>query len=214
MPALRDLTGQRFGRLIVREREPSVKKDVQWRCLCDCGQETIAARGNLLNGSVSSCSCLRNTQGGHTGKHRLWKRWSSMIDRCTNPNSKDFRNYGGRGIKVCERWLSFPCFLEDMERSFTAGSTLEREENDGNYEPSNVTWASVKEQRNNTRRTTFLDTPFGRMSRSQAAERAGIPLALFISRHRQGWTISELFDPRYRVKLHKSRGRFTKAPRP
>lgn len=155
MPAFVDLTGKRFGRLtavsvvsMAAARKPDHKyQDTVWLCRCNCGIVKHVTRGNLKNGSTISCRCFRDVQGAHSHKHPLWKRWSIMHDRCNNPKSKDWRRYGGRGIKVCERWNSFPYFLADMEATFFVGATLDRyPNNDGDYEPDNVRWATPKEQ--------------------------------------------------------------------
>lgn len=202
----KDLTGQRFGRLIVVSivsRATRKSPETIWLCRCDCGIEKSVRRGNLRNGSTQSCGCYRNIQGGHSNKHPLWKRWSQMIDRCKNPESKDFHNYGGRGIAVCNRWHSFPFFLEDMEADYFDGATLERENNNGNYEPNNVRWATPREQTWNQRKTVFIDTPWGRLSRGEAAARANVPIGRFISRHRNGWDVERLFDPANREKMHR-----------
>lgn len=198
MGSFLNLSGVRFGRLIVvrLKSKASVRPyvDTMWICQCDCGVEKIVSRGNLKNGSTASCGCLRNTQGALTRKHKLWKRWEGMISRCVDPTNKDFKNYGARGISVCERWLYFPSFLEDVGASFFAGATLDRIKVNGNYEPGNWRWATAKQQQRNKRRALILiNTPWGRMSRADAAERAGIPVAVFTARVRRGWGADRLF---------------------
>lgn len=207
MPSFVDLSGHRFGRLLVvsvisKASKTSGKRiDTVWLCRCDCGKEHHVQRGNLKNGSVQSCGCFRNTQGGHSNKHPQWARWHHMIARCTKPSSKDYENYGGRGIIVCSRWRSFPLFLEDMGGTFFEGATLERNNNDGDYEPGNVRWATPQEQLWNQRKTVFIDTPWGKMSRGEAAKRAGVPIGRFISRVNNGWPMDRLFDPKNQEKL-------------
>lgn len=211
MPSFVDLSGARFGRLLVVEVSSRAVRAAHssdgkshgtvWKCRCDCGNEVTVTRGNLKNGSTSSCGCLRNTQGGLSRKHRLWKRWDLMISRCTNPSDKDFKNYGGRGIKVCRRWMSFPNFIADMDSGYFEGATLERTNNNGPYAPRNVKWATTQEQSWNQRKTAFIDTPWGRMSRGEAASRAGVPIGIFISRVKQGWSMDRLFDPANREKM-------------
>ncbi len=190
MPALRDLIGQKFGKLTVLSREPADPvKGAFWRCRCDCGNETIVSRGNLLNGSTNSCRCLRDTQGALTRRHPLWFRWSNMIERCSKERSKDYKNYGARGIRVCERWLNFRNFLADMEATFLRAMTIERKDVNGDYKPNNCIWATRKQQSRNTRFNLIIETPWGRMTAAEAAERVGIDKTLVANRIRRGWPV-------------------------
>lgn len=162
---LKDVIGRRYGRLIVLRRYRS-----RWLCLCDCGRETAAIGTELRSGRKRSCGCLRvDAHLRHGGMRRgqgpdgrgKWSReyasWAGMIWRCTNPQGQRYEDYGGRGIKVCRRWLCgttrkhpFECFLEDMGKR-PVGKTIDRIENDGNYKPNNCRWASPAEQRRNQR---------------------------------------------------------------
>lgn len=125
MPRLIDLTGQKFGRLLVIKRVDNNKHgQSMWLCLCSCGIEKIVCGGNLNNGNTQSCRCLNrekiniaNTTHGHRKNRKMsktYQSWSNIIQRCTNPNHKYYYNYGGREITVCERWMKFENFLEDM----------------------------------------------------------------------------------------------------
>jgi hypothetical protein len=148
MPAFKDLTGERFGKLTVIRLSEIKKAHLRWVCKCDCGKLTEVSAANIGK-CTKSCGCLRNTQGGLTRKHPLWARWSEMHSRCNNFSDK---NYGGRGIRVCKRWHSFKKFLEDVEATYFEGATMDRyPNNDGNYEPSNFRWATPLQQIHNRR---------------------------------------------------------------
>jgi len=140
--SLDNLAGQRFGKLVVVDRADGYK----WNCLCDCGQSKSVDTWNLTSGRQTSCGCVRRRHGMH--QSATYRSWTSMMDRCRNPNHVAFHRYGGRGIAVCERWHDFRCFLEDMgERP--EDRTLDRVDNDGPYEPGNCRWATASEQSKN-----------------------------------------------------------------
>ena len=153
-----EAVGKRFGRLVVlRIFYPSVHAKAE--CQCDCGSRTVANVNSLRTGVTKSCGCwrmvARRTHGGSGS--RLYKVWTSMIQRCTNPNDQRWKDYGGRGISVCARWEdAFEAFVNDMGPCFPGG-TVERINNDGNYEPSNCRWATKKEQARNTRRNHWVE---------------------------------------------------------
>lgn len=161
-----DLTGQKFGRfsvlkLLGRRIDADVKKNsLYWLCLCDCGTEREVVGKTLVAGESRSCGCLkselsskRNLKHGYgkAGKKKRgeYRSWDSMKGRCLNPNDDSYHQYGGRGITVCERWAnSFESFLIDMgERPL--GTTLDRIDNRGDYEPGNCRWATYLEQQSN-----------------------------------------------------------------
>lgn len=164
MPRLRELTGEHFGKLVVLARVGTDERGHIWRLRCECGNEVERRTADLMRTRrpPKSCGCLRHVgQNGrrwkHGQSHRASEResptygsWSAMIQRCTNPNSVNFADYGGRGITVCERWRDFQAFLADMgERP--KGMTLDRENNARGYEPGNCRWATRSEQNRNRR---------------------------------------------------------------
>lgn len=145
-----DLMGKRFGRLVVIADIPG-----KWLCQCDCGNQISATGTNLRIGDIVSCGCRKKDGFEHATKHgkrnsRLYVIWQGMIRRCGNKNSDQYVRYGARGISVCDRWKNFENFLADMGEP-PEGATIDRINNDGNYEPGNCRWASTKEQGRNKR---------------------------------------------------------------
>lgn len=161
-----DITGKRFGRLVVIERAANTKKgSAKWLCLCDCGKETIVRTSSLNNGGTKSCGCLQRehmTALGYARKKydsnsRLYHIWQSMKQRCLNSNHRRYNDYGGRGITVCEEWKnSFQVFYDwAMANGYKENLSIDRIDNDKGYSPDNCQWATMKEQRNNRRDSTF-----------------------------------------------------------
>lgn len=161
------LTGIRFGRLtVVKRAEDLVSRSgthrSQWLCLCDCGNEKVVQARFLIDGTTVSCGCYakeRNTEAHtkHGGSYgRMYRIWNGMKDRCYNPKNGRFNRYGGRGISVCPAWLnSFQAFHDwAIENGYDDDLSIDRINNDGNYEPGNCRWATPKEQANN-RSTSF-----------------------------------------------------------
>jgi len=159
-----DITGSRFGRLVAMAPGASTPQGIAWQFTCDCGNQIVRLAKAVRSGDPSkkSCGCLQreiwskrcstmNYRHGMTDTP-TWKTWSMMLDRCKNPNAPKFHHYGGRGITVCDRWLTFENFYADMGERPT-DLTLDRINVDGNYEPANCRWATHKEQRANRRPT-------------------------------------------------------------
>lgn len=162
----KDISGVRFGRLTVVEEvigEGKGKRGYKskWLCQCDCGNKTITFRNSLVSGHTKSCGCLKfevnadlhRTHG--LSKTRLWTIWVGMKDRCERKNNKNYSNYGGRGIKVCEEWkASFESFNEwALNNGYSDELTIDRINPEGDYCPGNCRWASRVEQTRNRRNT-------------------------------------------------------------
>lgn len=155
------IIGKRFGRLTVLGLDHISKNGATyWLCKCDCGNEKVVYRGSLTSGDIISCGCYRDEHKSEFGlKHgysndKMYIKWSGMVERCTNPNAKNYERYGGRGISVCEDWRNHPeSFIEwAYSNGYEEGLTLERINNDEGYYPENCKWATHREQQSNTRR--------------------------------------------------------------
>lgn len=176
----RDLTGQRFGRLVAVAREPENWKSY-WVCRCDCGAETRVLMDSLVRDHTRSCGCLLkdarrlNTRThGLSHKSPLYKTWTAVKERCYNPKSRYYRLYGGRGISLCDEWRDdFNAFLADLGDP-PPRMTFDRIDNDGNYEPGNCRWATKRQQASNRANSYKIQHDGGFVSLSHFAEIHGL----------------------------------------
>ncbi len=200
MVALKDLSGRRFGRwFVVGRAESGHRGSTMWKCVCDCGTERNVVSGNLLNGGSKSCGCRKADLAAEMSKRNIthglhdapeYQVWSQMKARCCNRRHRSYRYYGGRGISVCKEWLgSFKRFYSDMGPRPSSKHSLDRIDNDGNYEPGNCRWATRTEQANNTRRCQFVEFNGETKTVTQWAGQIGIPPDRLFYRLHKGWDV-------------------------
>lgn len=192
-----EMVGKRFGMLTVVERDHGVDMTgAYWSCKCDCGSIKTVRGTALRQGLISACGCIRRgvgrktmTKHGNYG-HPLYNTWHHMMNRCYKAKGGDLEMYQNRGIKVCDRWHDFKSFANDMgERP--PNKSLDRRDNDGNYEPSNCRWATAKEQANNTRKTLMFDWDGKRRSLSSLCDQYKKKKATVWARMKRGMTLKD-----------------------
>jgi hypothetical protein len=200
-----DVKGKRFHRLVAIEHKPSPSR---WVCQCDCGNTCEPAVHSLTSGAVKSCGCYgREKFLGRITKHgksrsKLHKVWTSAKQRCHNPNSTAFHYYGARGIRMCDRWQnSFEAFCQDMGPQPTPKHTLERIDNDGNYEPGNVRWATQAEQCLNHRRNVRISLGGVIKTLSEWSKESGLTKNGLKYRVKAGWPEQFLLQPANGLRL-------------
>lgn len=248
-----DVTGKRFGKLVVRRRLNVRHGLPEWKCDCDCGNTTVAHGHNLRSGRTSSCGCIahavRDLTGGRfgrwtviglfrmvRGRGAMWsvrcdcgsvgerrsdlltlgssrscgclnvdchkthgmkkspeyRVWRQLKDRCRNPRCKGYAAYGGRGILVCEEWASsFESFLADVGLRPSAAHSIDRIDNNGNYEPGNCRWATKREQQRNRRNTVMAFFRGKSLPLSEWCDRCGLSRFLVDGRIRNGWSVDD-----------------------
>ncbi len=199
---LKDYSGIVFGRLtalrlIERDR---VWNNHLWLFRCSCGTEKEIRLKSVRMGHTRSCGCLfsecmvkRNTTHGLTKKFpKEYRSWKDMRSRCRNPNNTDYRNYGGRGISICDRWDDFAAFVEDMGYR-PDGLTIDRIDTNGNYEPGNCRWASEKVQANNKRTNVRVTVEGETRTLQEWSDHFGIDRTKARYRLSQGWDMSDVF---------------------
>ena len=202
-----DLTGQTFGRLkVIRRAGVTANRKVLWECQCECGTTCTVRTAQLRSGKTQSCGCRRKelaleacTKHGCAGRGRESKEyriWQGMIERCTNPNEPHYKDYGGRGITVCQRWReSFAAFLEDVGHRPSDRHQLDRfPNNGGNYESGNVRWATRKQQMRNTRANKLLTYQGETLPMVEWCERLSLDYGKVSYRLRRGWSVAAAFQ--------------------
>jgi hypothetical protein len=197
-----DLTGQRFGKLVADKVVGSHRKGRVWRCTCDCGGTNDVPSERLRNGWTKSCGCravdhgryLSSLRVTHGQSHKVpeYNIWAGMKARCSNPRSKSWRRYGGRGIRVCAEWANdFEAFLRDMGPRPSPAHSLDRMDYDGDYSPKNCRWATMLQQNNNRSSNRVIEAFGERLSSAEWEDRTGVRAAVIRDRIDSGWDIEE-----------------------
>ncbi len=202
------MEGKTFGRLTALSYDHTEGKSAFYRCRCECGREIIVRGLSLRRGDTRSCGCLRrevtaqkNTDNQTHGMYnsKIYKTWVGIKTRCYNSNDNGYKNYGGRGITMYEPWINdfqaFYDYVSQLEHFGEEGFSLDRINNDGNYEPGNLRWTTMKEQSRNRRTNVWVEYNGEQITLVEAAERSGIRYDVLHYRYKHGWAIEDLFRP-------------------
>ncbi|MBO3398543.1 hypothetical protein JJB71_13440 [Clostridium perfringens] len=200
---LENLIGKRFGKLKVVKQSHSKNYRRYWECECDCGNKTIVTTSRLKNGHTKSCGCLskevttkRNTKHGKRNT-RIYEIWAGMKKRCLNKKSISYKNYGGRGVSICEEWKnSFEKFYNwAINNGYNENLTIDRIDVNGNYEPNNCRWCTKKEQSNNKRNNRYITINKETKTLSEWANYYKIKSKVVENRiNRYKWSIEEALE--------------------
>lgn len=196
---MQDLTGKRFGRLVVFGLAYKKPPTIYWNCICDCGESRVVAAGNLRRGLTRSCGCLSREKASERGKvlltrhghssESLYRVWSSMRMRVSENDPTG--RYFSRGIRCCEEWKDFETFYQwAIGSGYRKGLSIDRIDNNGNYEPANCRWATNTQQQQNTRRTRMILFEGKTFCASEWSRRLGIPISTICKRDRNGKPIA------------------------
>jgi hypothetical protein len=212
-----DMTGKRFGRLIVVSRHGRDEYGQSlWNCLCDCGSKIVRKAGQLRladkRGRRQSCGCWKDeltaerrrgmtthgltTERAGSASNKLYDVWKQMLRRCENAKSKDWRAYGGRGISVCQEWHDGATFIHwCISSGYQEGLTIERRDVNANYDPDNCTWVPNPMQSRNVRKNRYLTYAGKTLCASEWARLTGIHVQTILQRLRKGWVVERILSP-------------------
>ncbi len=214
MSVFKDLTGQRFGRLVVESFHRSDKEHKYWICRCDCGKQKIVRTSNLKSGAVKSCGCLlyetqmknreKAIKHGCSHKERLYETWKNMKRRCYDTTNKRADFYCNKGVVVCEEWKEdYLAFKEwAMSNGYKENLTLDRIDNNGNYEPSNCRWATAKIQANNQSRNHHLTYNGETHTMAEWADILGFTYTTINNRVQRGWSVERIITTPQRRRVN------------
>lgn len=190
--------GTRFVRLVVIKENGRKWSQILWLCRCDCGTEVTTDSKSLRTGHTKSCGCLQREKSSAKGLHWMdktptYNSWQSMRARCLNKRGSSFKDYGGRGIKICERWTDFLLFLKDMGLR-PPRTSLGRVDNNGDYEPSNCRWENSTQQGGNTRKTLWIEWRGDRKNLSEWCRELNINYHTSFNRFKKGFSLDDTFS--------------------
>lgn len=201
MGKIKDISGRKFGRLTVIKYAYTDKRHTAiWLCKCDCGNIKEVRGDNLRNGTIQSCGCLQNDRRKEAcikhgqSRTKLYKVYHSMKGRCYNKNNREYHNYGGRGIVVCDEWLSsYETFYNwAINNNYQECLSIDRIDADGNYEPSNCRWTDMRTQQNNKRDNIYLTYNNKTQTLMQWANEMNLTYSCIRHRYERGWSIKEI----------------------
>lgn len=203
----KDITGKKFGRLTVIEFSHRRKDKIHYKCICDCGTEVKTRGASLKDGSTQSCGCLNkertkkeNTTHGLSGTTE-YCIYQGAIQRCYNKNNPQYIDYGGRGITVCDEWLhSFETFLKDMGNRPSKKHSIDRINNEGNYELGNCRWATSTEQAKNRRSNIMITYKGETLCMMDWSEKLDIKYITLHQRFKNGWSTEKAFTQKVRTR--------------
>jgi len=199
--SLRNLVGLRFGKLVAIElSSKKIRGRHTWIFRCDCGNTVERPLQNITNGHTLSCGCMKASAAKKASdaakthgmsRTTIYKTWRCMIDRCSQPSVNGYKDYGGRGITVCEHWNSFENFFADMGDRPFKGAQIDRNDTNGNYEPSNCKWSTAEQNANNRRNSIILTAHGKSMGITQWARELNLHVTSIRSRLNNGWSIED-----------------------
>lgn len=216
-----DLTGNKYGRLLILEKSEKTDSSYNsyWVCKCDCGNTRILSGYNLKSGNTSSCGCYLKEQSairiksqhgkGYGKKHgeyntRLYRTWAGIKNRCLNPNSTGYENWGGRGIELCNEWYKFEPFRDwALANGYSDKLTIDRKNNNLNYTPDNCRWATVKQQNNNQSSNLYYEINGERHTLHEWSELLGFGYSAVYARIKQGVDPVDAMTYKGRMKIKK-----------
>lgn len=193
---LNDLSGKRFGHLVVIKRVEEKGYPVFWLCKCDCGNTKAIAGKHLLDGSTSSCGCMHYKYGHGKTETRLYHIWRTMKARCFDKNSCKYSRYGGRGITMSEEWKnSFMAFHDwAVSNGYNEELSIDRMDNNKGYFPDNCRWATAEEQANNTSTNVIINHKGATGTLSQMARNYGLKPSVVSKRIKRGWSVQRALE--------------------